>query len=341
MMGTSKKRGKHRMRYMKLVTAFVILCVFLVIGFITYRNWSQKKAASRSSGKNWDAVSVSDAISYNGKNYQYNDHLSNFVFIGIDKRDTIETGIGSSEAGQADAVFLLSWDRVKHDIQLISIPRDTMTEIQVYSVMGRDLGKSRDHLSLAYAYGDGKNKSCEFVRDAVSELFGGIPIQGYCSISMDGIPVLTDAVGGITVTVPDDSLSEAFPEFQEGAQVTLTKDNVETFVRYRDTTKNFSAMVRQGRQKVFLEAYSEKASEIIQKDASFITDMYAALEPYIVTNIGNDIFAKISQDLAAGGSKESWTIPGEAVMGKSYDEYHVDEDELYSMVIQNFYKEIS
>jgi hypothetical protein len=33
------------------------------------------------------------------------------------------------------------------------------------------------------------------------------------------------------------------------------------------------------------------------------------------------------------------TIPGEGVEGEEHDEYYADEDALYDMVIQNFYKE--
>ena len=54
-------------------------------------------------------------------------------------------------------------------------------------------------------------------------------------------------------------MSEINPEFTEGAEVTLTKDNVEQFVRYRDTGREQSALVRQDRQKVFIEAYIKKS----------------------------------------------------------------------------------
>lgn len=335
-MGVQKKRSKNRMKHLKIGTAVVIIGCVLVIGGITCFNYKNRKERSTEQSDYVAETQDTDSLVYEGNTYRYNDHLSNFLFMGIDKRGTMDSG-----SGQADAIFLASWDRVAHSLKLFSIPRDTMTEIQIYSNMGRDLGKSRDHLSLAHAYGDDEAESCKLVKEAVSELFFGIPIQGYCSIGMDGIPILTESVGGLTVTVPDDSLEEQYPEFKKGTQVTLTKENTETFVRYRDIKKNSSAMVRQERQKVFLNAYAAKASEMALKDASFITDMYTAMEPYMFTNMGNDIFAKISQDMAGGGSKETCTIPGESVVGKSYDEYHVDEEALYSLVIQNFYKKVS
>ena len=59
----------------------------------------------------------------------------------------------------------------------------------------------------------------------------------------------------------------------------------------------------------------------------------------MVTNIGNDIFIKMGEDAASGGTGETFTVPGEGVEGKSFDEYHVDEDALNDMVMEIFYKE--
>ena len=42
------------------------------------------------------------------------------------------------------------------------------------------------------------------MEEAVSELFYGLPIHGYCALSMNNIADLNDAVGGVTVTVPEE-----------------------------------------------------------------------------------------------------------------------------------------
>ena len=244
----------------------------------------------------------------------------------------------SESAGQADAVFLVSMDRVTKELKAISIPRDTMTEIEVFSVSGKSLGLMENHINLQYAQGDGKAESCELMETAVSNLLGEIPIQGYCSINMDGIPIMTDAVGNVQVVIPDNSLAEINPEFTEGAEVTLTKDNVEQFVRYRDTGREQSALVRQGRQKVFIEAYMKKAKEQYAKDASFVTRLYENMKPYMVTYMGNDIFVKLLS--AAQESKTSvYTLPGEGAQGDYFDEYHVDEEALQEMIVSAFYEE--
>ena len=152
--------------------------------------------------------SLTDTITWKGEKYQYNDHLSNFLFLGIDKREKTDTNVGHADAGQSDALYLLSWDRKENTITTISIPRDTITEVEAYGPGGESLGTSQDHISLAYAYGDGSYKSGELAKEAVSTLFYGLNIQGYCAINLDALSILSDSVGGVTVTVPNDSLEE-------------------------------------------------------------------------------------------------------------------------------------
>lgn len=282
--------------------------------------------------------SSSPDVVWQGRGYNYNDHLSNFLFIGVDNREKEAAEAGSADAGQADAVYLVSWDRVSGDTAVITIPRDTMTRIEVLGPGGDSLGKTEDHISLSYAYGDGGYKSCELTKEAVSELFYGLSIQGYCSINMDAIPVLTESVGGVTVTVPNDSLEAVDASFAEGAQVTLDGSSTETFVRYRDITVSQSAISRTQRQQEYIRAFGDAAQKAYADSPEFVTELYEALEPYMVTNIGNDQFANILASLTSGGSTQNWTVPGEAAAGETYDEYHVDDDALYEKIIETFYE---
>lgn len=281
----------------------------------------------------------SGTVQWGGRSYRYNDHLSNYLLMGVDNREKADTTVGQANAGQADAIYLVSWDRVENTTILITIPRDTMTEIQIYGPGGKDLGKNTDHISLSYAYGDGSHESCRLTKEAVSNLLYGLPIQGYCSINMDALPVLTESVGTLTVTVPNSSLQDAYPEFAEGAQVTLTPENTEIFVRYRDIQENQSALARMERQQEFIRAYIEVAKAQYTKDSGFATQLYSSLEPYMVTNMGNDEFVKLMQSVAEGETEKGWTIPGESVEGDAYDEYHVDDDALYEKIIETFYEE--
>lgn len=174
---------------------------------------------------------------------------------------------------------------------------------------------------------------------AVSNLLDGLPIQGYCSMNMDGIPVITDFVGGVQITVPDNSLEDTYPEFKEGAVVNITGENAEKFVRYRDTDKTQSALVRQERQKTYLQALIQKAQEKAGEDAGFVADLYDSIKSYTVTNMGNDVFAKLLT-ASGNGITDTETVPGEGKQGKNFDEYQVDKDALSDLIISMFYEKI-
>ena len=280
------------------------------------------------------------AVLWNGKEYEYNDHLSNYLVLGIDTREKTETSVGQADAGQADAIYLVSRDRVKNTVTVISVPRDTMTEIETFTPGGESLGKSTDHISLSYAYGDGGHESCRLAREAVSNLFYGLPIQGYCAVNMDGISALVQSVGTVTVTVPNDSLEAEYPEFTAGSQVTLNEENTEIFVRYRDTDERQSALARMERQEEFIRALGAAVKTLAAQDSGFAGKLYETMGPYMVTSMGNDEFVRLMQSAAEGGASEGWTVPGQPVDGQYYDEYHVDDEALYEKIIETFYTEI-
>lgn len=334
---TEKKKKKNKYRIVVVIFA-AVLAIAVAAGILLNNKGedTEKKVSAKPEEEN---IPKGDIV-WNGKEYVYNEHLSNFLFLGIDNREKEATSTGQANAGQADALYLLSWDRVADSVTVISIPRDTMTEIEVFGVGGKSLGMTRDHISLSYAYGDGGHESCRLAEEAVSELLYGLPIQGYCSINLDGISALTKGVGEITVTVPNDSLESVDDAFQEGSKAVLNAENAELFVRYRDIEVSQSAISRMERQKEFIKAYGAAAQKKFGEDPDFVAETYNSLEPYMVTNMGSDQFVKIMESMQKEGTYSEWTIPGEGVEGKSYDEFEADHEALYEKIVETFYKEI-
>lgn len=281
----------------------------------------------------------SDVVLYDGKEYQYNEHLSNYLFLGIDTREQADAGQSQVSRGRADAIYLLSYDRVEKKAVMLSIPRDTMTQIQMYSVDGTDLGMAEEHINMQYIYGDGKEESCRLMKEAVSNLLYGIPIQGYCALNMDGIPSAVRILGNVEVVVPNDSLESLDSIYKAGNTVSVTKENAEQFVRYRDITVAQSAITRMERQKVFMEAFMVTAREKGKQDKRMVLDMYEELLPYMVTSMGTDVFVQLF-DATYDAEEKFMDIPGEAVAGSEYDEYHINETELYELVLEQFYQEV-
>ena len=329
--------GKRRGRFAAVIIAGVAVLAVAGLGYVGIQ---KKKAAEAASAKATAEAEDSNTVTWQGKNYKYNQNLSNYLLLGVDKRTPAETRVGKADAGQADALFLLSLNRKTKEMTLITIPRDTMTDVESFDLEGKSLGKSKDHISLSYGYGDGGAESCKLTQEAVSNLFYGLPIQGYLAMNLDGIPELAKSVGGLTVTVPNNSLEYKYPEFAEGAEVTLTEENTEIFVRSRDVDESQSAIYRMERQKAFLDAFSKKAKECYKQNAKFAANLFVAIKPYTVTNISEDRLMKLFQTADEGDGYTEWTVPGEGTQGLSYDEYHVDDDALYAKIMETFYQEV-
>jgi len=323
-----RTKKKQRLFLLFVAIVFIVVILFLFLRKEEEPYSSQYKESNRK-----------NTVIYGGKEYRYNEHLSNYLFMGIDTREPITEYETRDEAGRADTIFFLSYDRVKKTLKCISIPRDTIANVRMIAPDGTELGTSKDHINMQYAFGDGKSESCRLMKEAVSDILYDIPIQGYCSLNMDGIAVAVDVLGGVEMVVPDNSLQSVNSEFVEGAKVTITKENAEQFIRYRDKDKSQSAITRMNRQKELMKAVSKRAREKSTEDTGFIVDMYESLEPYMVTNIGNDILvdlleAKFDSDTGVVD------IPGQGVEGEIYDEYHIDETQLYELVLQMFYEEV-
>lgn len=323
-----------------LAAAGIIAVGLAAVGIIAYMS---KSRGSSVDGSQSEAEEVqrasSDTVIWNGKEYTYNDHLTNYLLLGIDSREKTETSTGQANAGQADAIYLVTRDRAENTVTMITIPRDTMAQIELFGPGGESLGTNTDHISLSYAYGDGGYESCELTKEAVSNLFYGLPIQSYCALNMDGIPILTESVGSLKVMVPNDSLESAYPEYAEGTEVTLDADNTEIFIRYRDTEESQSALARMERQQTYIRAFGEAAKDRQEEDAGYAADLYLSLKPYMVTNMNSGEFAKLAESLTGGIVREGWTVPGEGVEGSTYDEYYADDDTLYEKIIETFYEE--
>lgn len=329
--------GKCRGRFAAVIIAGVAV---LAVAGLGYAGIQKKKAAEAASAKATAEADDSNTVTWQGKTYKYNQNISNYLLLGVDKRTPAETRVGKADAGQADALFLLSLNRKTKEMTLISIPRDTMTDVESFDLEGKSLGKSKDHISLSYGYGDGGAESCKLTQEAVSNLFYGLPIQGYLAMNLDGIPQLAKSVGGLTVTVPNNSLEYEYPEFAEGAEVTLTEENTEVFLRSRDVDESQSAIYRMERQKAFLDAFSKKAKECYEQNAKFAANLFVAIKPYTVTNISEDRLMKLFQTADEGDGYTEWTVPGEGTQGLSYDEYQVDDDALYTKIMETFYQEV-
>ena len=223
----TEKRAGRVMRNVAAVLVIILAIVALFQGFrmrgkeALFRNVAvetENLPEEKQSGDDRAKIACEQGkeVTYQGEKYVYNEDLVSILFLGVDKEAFEEGGmVGDGKAGQADALFLLVLDTKTGKNRLIAISRDTMTDVNVYSDLGNFIGTEKLQLCLAYTYGDGKEKSCENTVRAVSRLFYAMPVAAYAALALDAIAVLTDAVGGVEVTVTKD-LTIQDPSLKEG-----------------------------------------------------------------------------------------------------------------------------
>ena len=284
-----------------------------------------------------------DLIWYGGRAYRYNENLTTILIMGIDQRsEVIEKREGiSGESGQADTIFLLVLNHEKEKMKIIGISRDTMTAIKTFDYKGNYLGESINHLGLAYAFGDGKEKSCQYMVDAVSNLFYGIPVNAYVALNMEAVIGINDAVGGVTVTVPED-LSKADKELKKGVTVTLMGRQALTFMKWRDTGIDYSNNLRMARQKLYIISFLKQALKAVKDDMALPLTLYQNLTDEMVTDITPDEAVYLSTQILSMSLDESgiMMLKGDSARGSVYDEVYVDDKALYELILNIFYTEV-
>lgn len=286
----------------------------------------------------------SGVVEYKGKTYRRSSYVKAILCMGVDRQGPMTDSMTSTQGGQADGVFVLAQDTTRNTLKILMIPRDTMTEITLTDLSGNVLGTDIQHLTLAYAYGDGREESCERMAEAVSGLLGGLEMDHYLAADTDVIPMLNDAVGGVTVTIPIDGMEERDPAFIKGARVTLHGDQAEMFVRYRDTKQDHSAITRMAQQQQYITEYFGAMKKKSSEDSQIVTEIFEMIENHMVTDMGKEEYLKIAMDalntdnLADG---DFYTVPGETVTTEVYDEFYADQEALMPLILELFYREVS
>ena len=282
-------------------------------------------------------------ILYHGTVYEYNEDLLTILCLGIDNRKGIAEEKKPGAGGQSDYVVLAVLDRSAGSFTLVTVSRDAMVPVKIYDEYGMYVGEETKQLALQYAYGNGRESSCELMEQAVSKLFYGIPIHGYCALSLNVIAELNDAVGGVTVTVPEE-LAEFCPEFKAGETVTLKGQQAYKFVQRRNTkAKELGANnLRMNRQKQYVLAFVKQLKEAVKQDISIPVKLYTTAEKQMVTSISLEQAVYLCTEFqdVSFTADDIYSVTGEVTQGEIYEEFQVDDEALYELILKVFYKEV-
>lgn len=149
--------------------------------------------------------------------------------------------------GLTDTMLLLRFNPEAQKVTLLSIPRDTRVDIPGYGT---------DKINSANALG-GPALSAK----SVSGLLGGVGVDRYVTINVQGVQALVDALGGVTVHVPKDmkyidESQHLYVNLKAGKQH-LNGDQALQLLRFRNDELGDIGRVQ--RQQMVMRALSEQA----------------------------------------------------------------------------------
>jgi polyisoprenyl-teichoic acid--peptidoglycan teichoic acid transferase len=147
--------------------------------------------------------------------------------------------------GRSDSMLLLRFNPQTEQLVVLSLPRDTRTRVR----------GSLTKLNEANVYG-----GPALAAESVSDLLGGVAIDRYVRINVQGVEKLIDALGGVTVNVPkdmkyQDDSQHLYINLKAGEQV-LDGDKALQFLRFRYDIHGDIGRVQ--RQQMFMRAFTEQ-----------------------------------------------------------------------------------
>jgi LCP family protein required for cell wall assembly len=153
----------------------------------------------------------------------------------------------NSFEGLTDTMLFLRFDPSNQKLTVLSVPRDTRTDIP---------GVGTRKINEANALG-----GPALAAQATSELLGGVGIDRYVILNVQGVEALVDALGGVTVYVPrdmkyQDDSQHLYINLKAGRQH-LKGDQVLQLLRFR--YDDYGDIGRIQRQQAVMRALMEQA----------------------------------------------------------------------------------
>ena len=334
-----KSSKKNKKRIWPWITVIVVVLVAVVGGLIAARvsaNKNRGYVPESQTGAEQDQSDWGNRLQYKGKNYRRNENIKTILFLGIDRDSAVEVKSGEESGqigngGRSDAIILFLVNDETQTTTMLTVSRDTMTEVDVYDLKGDYAYSGVMQINMQHEFGDSPSKSLNLTKRTVSELLYGIRIDGALSLTMDGIQKVVDLVDGITLTMPED-YSYIDARYTEGATVKLNGKEMEQFIRYRDTDESGSNEERARRQSWLIGAVFQ---DLKAKGAmTFLQQLIDSDPDYLETDCDAELLKKMSKYPI---SETKYKVPGSVKEGDRHDEYYVDEEALQDLIVELLY----
>lgn len=279
--------------------------------------------------------SLNKSLSVNGKDYVLKDNIETLLLLGLDKFENADSGYNNDK--QADFLLLLVIDKDTNSCKAIHVNRDTMADMNILGVAGDKIGTVKKQIALSHTYGNGREVSCRNSANAVSDLFLGVEIDHYVSVTMEAVSVLNDLVGGVKVELLDD-FSHIDSSMIKGEQVLLNGEQALMYVRSRYGLDDPSNIARMERQKQYLESLYKQSKELADADEGFIQRAALKVTDYIVSDCSVNKLQSLAESISGYEFEGILSLSGESVKGDEFMEFYPDEASVMEIVIDCFYK---
>ena len=312
----------------------VLLIVFLVSFYlITINLWERSNKAFPTQQP------VDETLEYNGIKYDLKDNIETFVVIGLDKMsDGEEDSDAFRNDKQADFIMVFVLDNASQTITPIQINRDTMVEMNLLSLNGNPYATATKQIALSFNEGNGKKISCRNTLDAVSTLLLGMKMNHYIAVTMDGVPVYNDLVGGVTLEVLDD-FSSIDASLVKGETVTLKGRQSLTYVRTRQGVGDETNVSRMARQRQYLNGLHEATVTKLKDDDAFAAELTTKMSEYIISDRSVSRLQVLLEKFSSYSFNETLVLEGENKVGEKFMEFYPTKDSVLKTVIAAFYRE--
>lgn len=325
------ERQRNKKRILIFIAVLLVLVLLTVLAL-----WLVKQDDLRQDVQNGEAYVYNyGEINYKGETYVLNREVETVLIIGLDNEQEI-AGDSYNNSTKADFVMLCALDRANGKCHALNFNRDTITDVPHLGVGGQETSTVREQLALAFSQGSGKKDSCLNVQKAVKNLYSGIAINNYIAFNMQAVPIINDAVGGVTVTVKDD-FSGIDNNIIQGKTVTLKGKSALTYVRQRKGLENSSNLNRIARQQEYLQALFKQAKAAAQTNKNLSSDTLLKLNSYMQSSCSSNKLNQISKDFTQY-EFDIQQLEGESKMGAEYMEFYCDQEALQSKIIELLYK---
>lgn len=325
------------MRKRKAAKGIVYVCILLILVLVMLYSGLQILESTVLLPEDTTENAVpTKTITRNGIDYYPRQDVTVMLVLGIDKFGPVESSNYYRNGGSADSIMLLVFDEKNAECTVLYVNRDTMLTMDVLGVRGEYAGTTYGQLALAHTYGTGLEDSCENVKNTLMNFMHGLTIDYYVAMNMDAIPILNDAVGGVTVTVVDD-FSMVDPTITMG-ELTLRGEQVINFVRTRKDVGDQKNITRMERHKGYIDGFIRALRAKTEENPEFLLTSYEQIAPYLVTDCSLETMATLLNRYAGYEIVETVTPEGENLIIDGHYQFFPDEEKLDALILELFYR---